>query len=136
LSTGQRQQTVDEAFDAIGASKSAKKPRARRGLSFHPPRLIAEGVNVDPLGSCMMGARVFPEIFGGLVAIGRGAPTVTPLTTGRAKGSPEFIGPANANVVGSANAIASADVVSFMVYPVGRCVAPVRIDRRQAHRPQ
>jgi hypothetical protein len=40
---------------------------------------MAEGVNVDPLGSCMIGARVFPEKFGGLVAMAPAVPTVTPL---------------------------------------------------------
>jgi hypothetical protein len=39
-----------------------KSPAQMRGLSlFYPPRFMAEGANVDPLGSCMMGARVFPE---------------------------------------------------------------------------
>jgi len=46
---------------------------------FQPPRLIAEGVNVDPLGSFMIGARVFPDKFRGLVAMGRAVLTVTPL---------------------------------------------------------
>ena len=63
----------------------------------------------------MIGARVFPEMFGGLVAVGRAVPMVTPLTTGRAAGSAKFIEPsANAIVSGRANAIASAIVVSFM----------------------
>jgi hypothetical protein len=85
---------------------------------------MAAGVNVDPLGSCMIGARVFPDKFGGLVAIRLVAPAVTPLPTvtplkGRASdGFPKFIAPpANASVVGRANEIASAIVVSFMTYP-------------------
>jgi hypothetical protein len=70
---------------------------------------MADGVSVEPLGSCMIGARVFPEMFGGLVGLGPAVPMATPLTTGRAAGSPEFIGPsANASVLGRANAIASA----------------------------
>jgi hypothetical protein len=94
-----------------------KKPRASAGsFLFQPPRLMAEGVNVDPLGSCMIGARVFPDKFGGLVAIGPAAPTVAPLK-GRGTESPKFIAPsATANVVGRANAIASAIVASFMTY--------------------
>jgi hypothetical protein len=75
---------------------------------------MAEGVNVDPLGSCMMGARVFPDRFRGLVAIGPAAPTRTFLK-GRDTESPRFIAPsAVANVVGRANAIASAIAESFM----------------------
>ena len=50
-----------------------------------PPRLIADGVSVDPLGSCAMGASEFPERFRGLVAMGR--VIVTPRTTGRATGA-------------------------------------------------
>jgi len=49
------------------------------GYMFQPPRLMAEGVNVDPLGSCMIGARVFPDMFRGLVAIAPDAWMVTPL---------------------------------------------------------
>ena len=87
---------------------------------FQPPRLMAEGANVDPLGSCIIGARVFPDKFRGLVAIGPGALMVTPLEE-RATESPKFIAPsAAANVVGRANAIASAIVVIFMTYPVVR----------------
>jgi len=52
---------------------------AHGGLLFQPPRLMAEGVNVDPLGSCMIGARVFPDMFRGLVAIAPDAWMVTPL---------------------------------------------------------
>ena len=85
---------------------------------------MAEGVSVDPLGSCMIGARVFPDRFRGLVAIRLAEPTVTPLPTltplkGRASdGFPKFIPVlATANVVGRANAIASAIVVSFMMCP-------------------
>jgi hypothetical protein len=82
---------------------------------------MAEGVNVDPLGSCMIGARVFPDKFRGLVAIGSGALMVTPLEGGATE-SPKFIAPsavANvlANVLGRANVIASAIVVIFMTYP-------------------
>jgi hypothetical protein len=69
----------------------------------------------------MIGARVFPDKFRGLVTIGLGALTVTPLE-GRVKESPKFITPsavANVltNVAGRANAIASAIVVAFMTYP-------------------
>jgi hypothetical protein len=85
---------------------------------------MAAGVNVDPLGSCMIGASIFPDKFGGLVAIRLVAPAVTPLPTvtplkGRASdGFPKFIPlAATANVVGRANAIASAIVVSFMTCP-------------------
>jgi hypothetical protein len=46
---------------------------------FQPPRLMAEGVNVDPLGSCMIGASVFPDMFRGLVAIAPDAWMVAPL---------------------------------------------------------
>ena len=75
---------------------------------------MAEGVNVDPLGSRMIGARVFPDRFRGLVAIGPAAPAGT-LLKGRDAESPRFIAPsAVANVVGRANAIASASVESFM----------------------
>jgi hypothetical protein len=82
---------------------------------------MAEGVNVDPLGSCMIGASVFPDKFRGLVAIGAGALMVTPLEE-RVTESPKFMAPsAVANVltneVGRANAIASAIVVAFMMYP-------------------
>jgi hypothetical protein len=85
---------------------------------------MAAGVNVDPLGSCMIGARVFPDKFGGLVAIRLVAPVVMPLPTvtplkGRASDEfPKFIPlAATANVVGRVNAIASAIVVSFMTRP-------------------
>jgi hypothetical protein len=82
---------------------------------------MARGVSIEPLGSRMMGARVLPEMFGGLVAIGLGVPMVTPLTTGRAPGSAKFIGPSeNASVLGRANAIASAIVVSFTAFPYHR----------------
>src|SRR5258708_38854720 len=75
-----------------------------------------EGTSVDPLGSCMIGARVFPEKFRGLVAMGRVVSTVT-LLEARGTESPKFMAPsADANVVGSAKAIASAIVVSFMTY--------------------
>lgn len=71
-----------------------------------------------------MGASVFPEGFRGIAVEGM---IVTPLTTGRATGSAKFIGPsASANVVGRANAIASAVVISFMTYPVDNWVARVR----------
>jgi hypothetical protein len=39
---------------------------------------MADGVSVDPLGSLAMGASVFPETFGGLLAIRPVAPTVLP----------------------------------------------------------
>jgi hypothetical protein len=91
-----------------------KKPRKRGVSLFQPPRLIAEGVNVDPLGSCMIGASVFPDKFRGLVAMGRALSTVTPLEE-RGTEYPKFMAPsADANVVGSAKAIASAIVASFM----------------------
>jgi hypothetical protein len=66
----------------------------------------------------MIGARVFPEKFRGQVAIGLAVRKGTLLRTGRAVGSAKFIGPsANASVLGRANAIASAIVVSFMACP-------------------
>jgi len=40
---------------------------------------MAEEVNVDPLGSCMMVPSVLPEKFLGLVAIWCDEPTVTPV---------------------------------------------------------
>jgi hypothetical protein len=65
----------------------------------------------------MIGARVFPDKFRGLVAIEPNALMVTPLEE-RATESFKFTGPsAAANVLGRANAIASAIVVSFMTYP-------------------
>jgi len=65
----------------------------------------------------MIGARVFPDKFRGVVTIGPGALTVTPLE-GRTTESPKFIAPsAAANVLGRANEIASAIVVIFMTYP-------------------
>jgi hypothetical protein len=77
---------------------------------------MAEGVNVEPLGSCMIGARAFPDKFRGLVAIAPEARMVTPLG-GRATVSPKFIAPsATANLLGRARAIASADVVIFMTF--------------------
>jgi hypothetical protein len=77
---------------------------------------MAEGANVDPLGSCMIGASVFPDKFRGLVATGLGVLMVTPLEE-RAMESPKFMAPsAAANVLGRANAMASAIVVSFMTY--------------------
>jgi hypothetical protein len=61
----------------------------------------------------MMGASVFPERFLGLVAMGacRADSDASEWTT---TGLAKFIGPARANVLGRANAIASAIVVSFM----------------------
>jgi len=77
---------------------------------------MAEGVNVESLGSCMIGARVFPDKFRGLVTIAPEAWMVTPLG-GRATVSPKFIAPsATANVFGRANAIASAIVVIFTTF--------------------
>jgi hypothetical protein len=65
----------------------------------------------------MIGASVFPDKFRGLVAMGPDALMVTPLEE-RVMESPKFIAPsAAANVLGRANAIASAIVVSFMTYP-------------------
>jgi hypothetical protein len=75
---------------------------------------MADRVNVDPLGSYMKGASAFPERFLGLVALGAcrdDSDASEWTTTGLAK----FIGPsASANVLGRANAIASAIVASFM----------------------
>jgi hypothetical protein len=62
----------------------------------------------------MIGASVFPDKFRGLVAMGRVVLAVTPLEE-RGTESPKFMAPsAEANVVGSAKAIASAIVASFM----------------------
>jgi hypothetical protein len=62
----------------------------------------------------MIGARVFPDKFRGLVAMGRVVSTVT-LLEERDTESPKFMAPsADANVVGSAKAIASAIVASFI----------------------
>jgi hypothetical protein len=59
---------------------------------------------------------VFPEKFRGHFAMGLAGRMVVPLTTGRAAVSAKFIGPANANVLCRANAIASATsiVVRFI----------------------
>ena len=61
----------------------------------------------------MMGASVFPERYLGLVAKGacRADSDASEWTT---TGLAKFIGPASASVLGRANAIASAIVVSFM----------------------
>ena len=75
---------------------------------------MAEGANVDPLGSCAIGARVFPDKFRGLVAMGLAVPALTPLKEGGPESLKFVAASANANVVGSANAIASTIVVSFM----------------------
>jgi hypothetical protein len=76
-------------------------------------RFIAEPVSVDPLGSCAMGANVFPDIFLGLVAI---RPVPRELAKGRVTWLPMCIPPrASANVLGTVNAIASTIVVIFMV---------------------
>jgi hypothetical protein len=113
-------------------------PFAKQYLGgFYRPRFIAAGTNVEPLGSPVMGASVFPEMFGGLVANACAVLTVTPPTTGRATGVLKFNVPsANADTVGRANAIASAIVVSFIADPEGSGVAPVKIDKRQPYRRQ
>jgi len=61
----------------------------------------------------MMGAGVIPERYLGLAAMGtcRADSDASEWTT---TGLAKFIGPASANVLGTANAIASAIVVSFM----------------------
>jgi hypothetical protein len=75
---------------------------------------MADGVSVEPLGSLAIGASVFPEAFGGLIAIRPAARTVLALS-GCATELERFIAPsADANVAGSANAIASAIAASFM----------------------
>src|ERR1700732_1058893 len=50
-------------------------------IPIQRPRIRAEGVSVDPLGSAptAMGPSVFPEMFMGLVAIGPVWPAVTPV---------------------------------------------------------
>jgi hypothetical protein len=79
---------------------------------------MAEGVNVDPLGACIIGARVFPDKFLGFVAITPVVPTLVP-RKGRETESPRFMAPsAAANVVGRANAIARTIVESFMTRSV------------------
>lgn len=64
----------------------------------------------------MMGASVFPERYLRLVVIAacRADSDASEWTT---TGLAKFIGPASANVLGGANAIASAIVVSFMDVP-------------------
>src|ERR1700761_5012139 len=64
-----------------------------------------------------MGASIFPDTFRVLVATGRAGPTVTPLLYGRVTGLPKFIGPATANVVGSAKDITKAIIIVFMTRP-------------------
>src|ERR1700738_88152 len=56
-----------------------KGPARCGAFLFQPPRARADGVSVDPLGSCAMGSSVFPEMFLGMVAIGPVGPTVTPV---------------------------------------------------------
>ena len=76
-------------------------------------RFIADPDIVDPLGSCAIGASVFPVTFLGLFAT-RPVPTV--LAKGRETELPTCIPPrASANELGRANAIANAIVVNFMV---------------------
>ena len=76
-------------------------------------RFIADPLIVDPLGSCAMGASVFPVTFLGLFAI---RPVPTEVAKGRVTWLPMCIPPrASANVLGTVNAIASAIVVIFMV---------------------
>jgi hypothetical protein len=43
--------------------------QVQRFSLFQPPRLMAEGVNVDPLGSCAIGANELPVTFLGLFAM-------------------------------------------------------------------
>jgi hypothetical protein len=69
---------------------------------------MVDGVKLDPLGSCVIGVRVFPEKFRGHFRMGLAGRMVVPLMTGRAAVSAKFIGPANANVLCRANPIASA----------------------------
>jgi hypothetical protein len=56
-----------------------KSPAFARGFFGLHPRLVAAGANVDPLGSCMTGASVFPEKFLGMVAIRPAELAVKPL---------------------------------------------------------
>jgi hypothetical protein len=81
--------------------------------SFYPPvRFIADPVSVDPLGSCAIGRSVFPEMFLGWVAI---RPPMG-IAKGRVTRLPLCIPScASANVLGTANAMASATVANFMV---------------------
>jgi hypothetical protein len=75
-------------------------------------RFIAGPFIVDPLGSCAIGASVFPLVFLGLFAIW---PVPTALEEGRETELPTCIPPrAIANELGKANAIANAIVVTFM----------------------
>ncbi len=85
------------------------------GAFLYPPvRFIADPVNVDPLGSCAIGLSVFPEIFLGSLAI---RPVPTGFAKRRVAWLPICIPPrASANVLGRANAIARAIVVTFMVF--------------------
>ena len=85
-------------------------------------RFIAEPLNVDPLGSCEIGASVFPVAFLGRFAI-RPAPTGE--LNGRLTELPMCIPlpwppRASANVLGTVNAIASAIVVYFMAISFDR----------------
>src|ERR1700730_5826749 len=90
---------------------------------------MAAGAKVDPLGSCITGASVLPEKFLGMVAMRPVEPAVK-LLKGRAAWLQSLIPPrASANVLGRANAIARAIVVSFM-----GCVLSV-CDTRQPPRP-
>ena len=80
---------------------------------------MADPLIVDPLGSCAMGASVFPVTFLGLFAMRPAEPTVE-LANGRLTLLPMCIPPpcpprASANVLGTVNAIASAIVVYFMI---------------------
>jgi hypothetical protein len=113
------QQVEAKSSRILRRRRLAEDARGKTAISlFQPPRLMAEGANVDPLGSCIIGARAFPDKFRGLVAIGPGAPMAIPLE-GRAAEVPKFMVPsAVANVLGRANAIASTIVVTFMTYPV------------------
>jgi hypothetical protein len=64
----------------VSQEERLKKAPRKRGVFFGlHPRLMAAGANVDPLGSCMTGASVFPEKFLGMVAIRPAELAVKPL---------------------------------------------------------
>jgi hypothetical protein len=99
------------ALICLSPSGQERTTTPRQKLWVFPTGMVD---GVKPPGSCMKGANAFPERFLGLVVMGvcrddNDASEWT--TTGLAK----FIGPsASANVLGRANAIASAIVASFM----------------------
>ena len=105
----------DQGLVCHSTCQETKRPRQSLpcGAFLYPPvRFIAVPVSVDPLGSCAMGASVFPEIFLGSLAI---RPVPTGFAKRRVAWLPICIPPrASANVLGRANAIASAIVVTFM----------------------